>query len=100
MQKNLNQTCKLLSSTEEELKKCRYALKERDFVISEQRKAGMFDIFVGLLWFSSGCNVTTLQILKQRMLWLNKHAFYGLTWRKLFKIIFLCSKRLVYFLIC
>ncbi|KAJ6316430.1 hypothetical protein OIU78_019674 [Salix suchowensis] len=38
-EKNFNQTIKLLMSTEEELKKCRYSLKERDFIISEQRKA-------------------------------------------------------------
>ncbi|CAK9169822.1 unnamed protein product [Ilex paraguariensis] len=38
-QKNLNQTYKLLANTEEELKRCKYALKERDFVISEQKKA-------------------------------------------------------------
>ncbi|KAG5243976.1 kinesin-related protein [Salix suchowensis] len=38
-EKNLNQTIKLLTCTEEELTKCRYGLKERDFIISEQRKA-------------------------------------------------------------
>ncbi|KAI5674373.1 hypothetical protein M9H77_14737 [Catharanthus roseus] len=38
-QKNLQETCKVLSNTEEELKKCQYALKERDFIISEQKKA-------------------------------------------------------------
>ncbi|XP_044489949.1 kinesin-like protein KIN-5C [Mangifera indica] len=38
-EKNLNQTGKLLANTEEEVKKCWYALKEKDFVISEQRKA-------------------------------------------------------------
>ncbi|XP_038720640.1 kinesin-like protein KIN-5C [Tripterygium wilfordii] len=38
-EKNLTQTNKLLANTEEDLKKCRYALKERDFIISEQRKA-------------------------------------------------------------
>ncbi|KAM7526033.1 hypothetical protein LguiA_015935 [Lonicera macranthoides] len=38
-QKNLNQTSKLLANTEEELKRCQYALKERDFIISEQKKA-------------------------------------------------------------
>ncbi|PON78027.1 Kinesin-like protein [Parasponia andersonii] len=38
-EKSLHQTSKLLANTEEELKKCRYALKERDFVISEQKKA-------------------------------------------------------------
>lgn len=40
-QKNLNKTSKLLANTEEELKKCHYTLKEKDFIISEQRKAGM-----------------------------------------------------------
>ncbi|KAM7468253.1 hypothetical protein LguiB_015815 [Lonicera macranthoides] len=38
-QKNLNETRVLLANTEEEVRKCRYALKERDFVISEQKKA-------------------------------------------------------------
>ncbi|KAJ9695076.1 hypothetical protein PVL29_010530 [Vitis rotundifolia] len=38
-QKNLNHTSRLLASTEEELKRGQYALKERDFIISEQRKA-------------------------------------------------------------
>ncbi|CAK9323030.1 unnamed protein product [Citrullus colocynthis] len=38
-EKTLCQTQRLLSSTEEELKKCHYFLKEKDFVISEQRKA-------------------------------------------------------------
>ncbi|GAU49062.1 hypothetical protein TSUD_25200, partial [Trifolium subterraneum] len=35
----LRQTSILLANTEEELKKCRYTLKEKDFIISEQRKA-------------------------------------------------------------
>jgi hypothetical protein len=43
IQKNLKQTSILLASTEEELKKCRYILKEKDFIISEQRKAGVND---------------------------------------------------------
>ncbi|XP_051132208.1 kinesin-like protein KIN-5C [Andrographis paniculata] len=38
-QKNLNQTSKLLASSEEELKRCRYSIKERDFIISEQKKS-------------------------------------------------------------
>ncbi|XP_061353443.1 kinesin-like protein KIN-5C [Gastrolobium bilobum] len=38
-EQNLNETSKLLFNTEEELKKCRYTLKEKDFIISEQRKA-------------------------------------------------------------
>ncbi|KAF3441637.1 hypothetical protein FNV43_RR15552 [Rhamnella rubrinervis] len=38
-EKNLNQTSKLLANSEEELRKCRYGLKERDFIIYEQRKA-------------------------------------------------------------
>ncbi|KAG2682993.1 hypothetical protein I3843_10G011500 [Carya illinoinensis] len=38
-EKNLNQTRKLLANSEEELKKCQYALTEKNFVISEQRKA-------------------------------------------------------------
>ncbi|KVH94541.1 Kinesin, motor domain-containing protein [Cynara cardunculus var. scolymus] len=38
-QNNLNQTNKELASTQEELKKCRYAINERDFIISEQKKA-------------------------------------------------------------
>ncbi|KAK9194126.1 hypothetical protein WN944_004828 [Citrus x changshan-huyou] len=36
---NLDQTIKLLNNTEEQLKKCQYALKEKDFIISEQKKA-------------------------------------------------------------
>ncbi|KAJ1375875.1 P-loop containing nucleoside triphosphate hydrolase, partial [Sesbania bispinosa] len=38
-EKKLNKTSILLANTEEELKKCRYTLKEKDFIISEQRKA-------------------------------------------------------------
>ncbi|CAJ1885017.1 unnamed protein product [Sphenostylis stenocarpa] len=38
-EKNLNKTSKLLANTQEELKKCQYTLKEKDFIISEQRKA-------------------------------------------------------------
>ncbi|GFQ04640.1 125 kDa kinesin-related protein [Phtheirospermum japonicum] len=38
-QKDLNQTSKLLANTEDELKQCRYSVKERDFIISEQKKA-------------------------------------------------------------
>ncbi|XP_057425345.1 kinesin-like protein KIN-5C [Lotus japonicus] len=38
-EKNLNKKSILLANTEEELKKCRYTLKEKDFIISEQRKA-------------------------------------------------------------
>lgn len=45
VQKNLNQTSKLLANSEEELRKCRYGLKEKDFVIYEQRKAGIFILF-------------------------------------------------------
>ena len=44
-QKNLHKTSKLLTNTEGELRKCQYTLKEKDFVISEQRKAGMHDFF-------------------------------------------------------
>ncbi|KDO70475.1 hypothetical protein CISIN_1g003495mg [Citrus sinensis] len=40
---NLDQTIKLLNNTEEQLKKCQYALKEKDFIISEQKKAGRED---------------------------------------------------------
>ncbi|GJY20269.1 kinesin-like protein KIN-5C [Tanacetum coccineum] len=38
-QNNLSQINKVLADTEGALKKCQYALKERDFVISEQKKA-------------------------------------------------------------
>ncbi|GMH30138.1 hypothetical protein Nepgr_031981 [Nepenthes gracilis] len=38
-QKDLNLTRKMLTGTEEELKRFKYAVKERDFIISEQRKA-------------------------------------------------------------
>ncbi|KAL0337026.1 UNVERIFIED_CONTAM: Kinesin-like protein KIN-5C [Sesamum calycinum] len=38
-QKNLNLTSKLLANTEDDLKRCQYSLKERDFIISEQKRA-------------------------------------------------------------
>jgi kinesin family protein 11 len=38
-EKNLSQTCKVLASTNEELKKSQYAMKEKDFIISEQKKS-------------------------------------------------------------
>ncbi|EYU38653.1 hypothetical protein MIMGU_mgv1a000707mg [Erythranthe guttata] len=38
-QKDLNVTSKLLANTEDNLKRCQYSLKERDFIISEQKKA-------------------------------------------------------------
>ncbi|XP_019432902.1 PREDICTED: kinesin-like protein KIN-5C [Lupinus angustifolius] len=38
-EKNLNKTSRLLANSEEEVKKCQYTLKEKDFIISEQRKA-------------------------------------------------------------
>ncbi|KAA8516739.1 hypothetical protein F0562_017063 [Nyssa sinensis] len=38
-QQNLNQTSKLLASTGDELRRCQYTLKEKDFIISEQKKA-------------------------------------------------------------
>ncbi|XWS56012.1 hypothetical protein CRYUN_Cryun09bG0050000 [Craigia yunnanensis] len=38
-EKNLNETSKLLANSEEELKMCRYVLKEKEFIISEQKKA-------------------------------------------------------------
>ncbi|PHT25215.1 hypothetical protein CQW23_35149 [Capsicum baccatum] len=38
-QKQLNQTSKVLSYSEEQLRQCQYTLKERDFIISEQKKA-------------------------------------------------------------
>ncbi|KAJ8435627.1 hypothetical protein Cgig2_000293 [Carnegiea gigantea] len=38
-QKDLSLTRKLLTGTEEELKKCKYTLKEKDFIISQQKKA-------------------------------------------------------------
>nr|VDD15046.1 unnamed protein product [Brassica rapa] len=37
--KNLSQTSKMLASTNEELKKSQYAMKEKDFIISEQKKS-------------------------------------------------------------
>jgi kinesin family protein 11 len=46
MQKTLDHTAKLLSNTEEELMRCRYALKEKDFIISEQKKAGIYVFFI------------------------------------------------------
>lgn len=38
-QKILSETCKSLANTEEELKMCHYAVKEKDYIISQQRKA-------------------------------------------------------------
>ncbi|XP_074285951.1 kinesin-like protein KIN-5C [Silene latifolia] len=38
-QKDLSLTRKLLAGTEEELKRCKYSIKEKDFIISEQKKA-------------------------------------------------------------
>ncbi|KAI3742366.1 hypothetical protein L1987_60046 [Smallanthus sonchifolius] len=38
-QNTLNQTNKVLANTEETLKNCQYELKERDFIILEQKKA-------------------------------------------------------------
>ncbi|KAL4558321.1 hypothetical protein LXL04_036519 [Taraxacum kok-saghyz] len=38
-QNDLTQTSKALANTQEELKKCEYVIKERDFIISEQKKA-------------------------------------------------------------
>ncbi|KAL0344803.1 UNVERIFIED_CONTAM: Kinesin-like protein KIN-5C [Sesamum radiatum] len=38
-QKSLNLTSKLLATTEDDLKRCKYSLKERDFIISEQKRA-------------------------------------------------------------
>ncbi|KAL1352124.1 hypothetical protein HN51_016106 [Arachis hypogaea] len=38
-QKNLNKTSELLTNTEDELRRCQYTVKEKDFIISEQRKA-------------------------------------------------------------
>lgn len=44
MQKNLSETQKLLANTEEELKKCQYSLREKDYIISQQKKAGLMRI--------------------------------------------------------
>lgn len=41
LQKDLDLTSKTLANTEDSLKLCQYSLKERDFIISEQKKAGM-----------------------------------------------------------
>ncbi|XP_061366744.1 kinesin-like protein KIN-5C isoform X2 [Gastrolobium bilobum] len=38
-EKNLKKTDKLLANKEEDLRKCQFTLKEKDFIISEQRKA-------------------------------------------------------------
>ncbi|GMI71067.1 hypothetical protein like AT2G36200 [Hibiscus trionum] len=38
-EKNLNETVKLLANSEEELNKCHYVLKEKEFIICEQKKA-------------------------------------------------------------
>ncbi|KAK6126456.1 hypothetical protein DH2020_039792 [Rehmannia glutinosa] len=42
-QKDLNLTSKLLANTEDNLKQCQFSLKERDFIISEQKKAARED---------------------------------------------------------
>ncbi|KAL2229295.1 UNVERIFIED_CONTAM: Kinesin-like protein KIN-5C [Sesamum indicum] len=42
-QKNLNLTRKMLANTEDDLKRCQYSLKERDFIISEQKRADRED---------------------------------------------------------
>lgn len=65
MQKNLNQTSKLLANTEEELKRCQYALKERDFIILEQKKAGMLKYFWVFEFFGSYVS-NTLNILNRK----------------------------------
>lgn len=41
MQKSLDYTSKLLATTKDELKQVQYNLNERDYIISEQRKAGL-----------------------------------------------------------
>ncbi|CAN6825145.1 unnamed protein product [Brassica oleracea] len=38
-EKNLSQTSKMLASTNEELQKSQYAMKEKDFIISEQKQS-------------------------------------------------------------
>ncbi|XP_022888530.1 kinesin-like protein KIN-5C [Olea europaea var. sylvestris] len=38
-EKDLKQTSELLANTENELRQCKYSLTERDFIISEQKKA-------------------------------------------------------------
>ncbi|XVF76179.1 hypothetical protein PTKIN_Ptkin13bG0245800 [Pterospermum kingtungense] len=38
-EKNLNETSRLLANSQEELKKCHYELEEKEFIISEQKKA-------------------------------------------------------------
>ncbi|KAK6152289.1 hypothetical protein DH2020_014924 [Rehmannia glutinosa] len=42
-QKDLNLTSKLLANSEDNLKQCQFSLKERDFIISEQKKAARED---------------------------------------------------------
>ena len=42
LQKDLYRTTKLLAITEEELRRSQYTLEERDYYISEQKKAGRF----------------------------------------------------------
>jgi len=41
VQKSLNHTSKLLVTAKEDLKQLQYTLKEKDFIISEQKKAGL-----------------------------------------------------------
>ncbi|CAI9781876.1 unnamed protein product [Fraxinus pennsylvanica] len=42
-EKDLKQTSELLANTENELRQCKYSLKEREFIISEQKKAARGD---------------------------------------------------------
>lgn len=43
LQKSLEHTSKLLAAAREDLKQTQYTLKQKDFVISEQKKAGLYN---------------------------------------------------------
>lgn len=78
LQKQLNQTSKLLAYTEEQLRQNLYTLKERDFIISEQKKAGIA-IWPFILKCAYPFSINFEIWYFQKMPWLTKHVFYGLT---------------------
>lgn len=51
IQNSLNHTSKLLATAKEDLKQSQYNLKEKDFIISEQKKAGLWRLTISILWF-------------------------------------------------
>ena len=43
MQKSLEYSSKLLATARDDLTLAQYTMKEKDFIISEQRKAGLYN---------------------------------------------------------